>query len=105
MVTDTEGNIYEKDMSPEEKEQHDLADSKDKERDEKNARVIKEAMNEGLFTRLWVINEPKYLVYFGLIGAMMVGCSQPVWAIYYSRMITFMTAPLNMMQYVYPYDF
>ena len=54
-----------------------------------------------MFSRLLKYNEPKYLVVVGLIGTLMVGCSQPLWSVFYSRIVTYMTVPLNLIQYIY----
>lgn len=88
-------------MPAEEREQHDLADARDKERDEVNAKVVAEANSESMFSRLWKYNEPKYLVVIGLIGTFMVGCAQPLWSVFYSRIVTYMTVPLNLIEYIY----
>jgi hypothetical protein len=44
---------------------------------------------------------PRYLIYTGIFGATLVGCAQPVWAIFYSKLITYMTSPLKMMPIIY----
>lgn len=58
-------------------------------------------MEVGIFSRLWKLNNPKHFVYIGIIAALMCGCCQPVWAVFYSGMISYLTVPLDMLGYVY----
>lgn len=89
-----------KNRDAKEEEMFTKCDARDKTEDERVAEIIKASVEAGYFSRLMEWNEPKPLIFVALIGSLLTGASQPFFAIALSKVLTYLSVPLEAFQYL-----
>lgn len=89
-------------LSPEEKEKKELADTHDAEEEQKAKDLAEECKKTSGFSKLMKYNNPKILMVIGLLMTIPSGLANPVCGIAFAKILTLLSIPLQYLVYVDP---
>ena len=63
--------------------------------DEEEYKQFVEKASEGGFGKLWVYNEPRYLIYLGFFFSLITGAAQPLFGVIFSKIMNLLLEPIT----------
>ena len=78
-----------------------MADDHDGMQQRRIDEAVSVANERSMYARIMELNEPVWFIAVGLLGCVFAGASQPLFGIYFSRVIAFLTVPFDAIQWVY----